>query len=158
MKKPVRKSAAASAVKKPAGNPNPAVDAVFGAYPKPVKAKLLALRRLIFDTADTTEGVGALEEALKWGQPSYLTRESGSGSTIRIDRVKPTADQYAVYFHCQTNLVETFRELYPELSYGGNRAILLDAGDKLPEAALRHCVALALTYHLRKRKAGNQDA
>jgi hypothetical protein len=31
MKKPVRKSAAASAVKKPAGNPNPAVDAVFGA-------------------------------------------------------------------------------------------------------------------------------
>ena len=79
MKKPVRKSAAASAMKKPAGNPNPAVDAVFGAYPKPVKAKLLALRRLIFDTADTTEGVGALEEALKWGQPSYLTAESRSG-------------------------------------------------------------------------------
>ena len=42
---------------------------------------------------------------------------------------------------------------YPELRYGGNRSILLDASDKLPEAALRHCVALALTYHLRKRKA-----
>jgi hypothetical protein len=54
---------------------DPAVDAVFSAYPKPVKAKLLALRRLIFDTAKATEGVGALEETLKWGQPSYLRRK-----------------------------------------------------------------------------------
>ncbi|WP_249146789.1 hypothetical protein [Bradyrhizobium sp. AUGA SZCCT0042] len=43
----------------------PAVEAVFNAYPKPVKARLLALRRLIFDTAKTTKGVGALEETLK---------------------------------------------------------------------------------------------
>src|SRR3954465_6119071 len=152
MKKPVRKRAAASVVKKTAGNPNPAVDAVFGAYPKPVKAKLLALRRLIFDTADTTEGVGALEEALKWGQPSYLTTASKSGSTVRIDQVKAEPGRYALYFHCQTNLVETFREIYAELNYSGNRAILLDAAEKLPEAALRHCVGLALTYHLGKRK------
>jgi len=153
MKKPVKKAVTANATKKRAGDQNPALDAVFSAYPKPVKAKLLALRRLIFDTAKTTGGVGALEEALKWGQPSYLTSESKSGSTIRIDQVKEEAGQYAVYFHCQTDLVETFRELYPELRYGGNRSILLDAADKLPEAALRHCVALALTYHLRKRKA-----
>jgi hypothetical protein len=53
---------------------------------------------------------------------------------------------------CQTDLVETFRELYPELTYGGNRSILLDAADALPDAALRHCVAPALTYHLNKRK------
>ncbi|WP_424593258.1 DUF1801 domain-containing protein [Bradyrhizobium sp.] len=116
-----------------------------------MKAKLLALRRLIFDTATATKGVGALEETLKWGQPSYLTPETKSGSTIRIDQVKTAAGQYAVYFHCQTDLVETFRALYPELSFGGNRSILLDARDKLPEAALRHCVALALTYHLNKR-------
>ena len=57
-------------------------------------------------------------------------------------------------FHCQTDLVETFRELYPkEFSYGGNRSILLNAQDEVPETALRHCVALALTYHLNKRKA-----
>jgi hypothetical protein len=132
---------------------DPAVDAVFSAYPKPVKAKLLALRRLIFDTAKATKGVGALEETLKWGQPSYLTPETKSGSTIRIDRLKSSANQYAVYFHCQTDLVETFRELYPtELSYGGNRSIILNAEDAIPEPALRHCVALALTYHLNKRK------
>jgi hypothetical protein len=151
MKTPTRKKAAA---KKPGGYSDPAVDGVFDAYPRPVKTKLLALRRLILDTAKTTQGVGALEETLKWGQPSYLTSESKTGSTIRIDQVKAEAGQVAVYFHCQTNLVETFRELYPELNYSGNRAIVLDAADKLPEAELRHCVGLALTYHMGKRKAG----
>jgi hypothetical protein len=140
--------------KKAAANSASAVEAVFDAYPRPVKARLLALRRLILDTAKATNGVGLVEETLKWGQPSYLTPETKSGSTIRIDQVKPGPGQYAVYFHCQTNLVETFRELYPELRYEGNRAILLGTDDKLPEAALRHCVALALTYHLGKRKGG----
>ena len=132
---------------------DPAVAAVFEAYPKPLGSKLQALRRLILDTARTTDGVGPLEEALKWGQPSYLTTATKSGSTIRIDQVKGGCDRYAIYFHCQTNLVATFRELYPELTYGGNRSILLNASEKLPEAALRHCVALALTYHLNKRGA-----
>jgi uncharacterized protein DUF1801 len=131
-----------------------AVAAVLDSYPKPIGAKLQALRKLILDTARTTDGVGALDETLKWGQVSYLTSESGSGSTVRIDRVKSATNQVAVYFHCQTNLVETFRELYPELSYSGNRAILLDAGEPLPKAELAHCVALALTYHLHKRKGG----
>jgi len=154
MKKPTSKRAANSAAKKPRADcSDPAVDAVFSAYPKPIKTKLLALRRLIFDTAEATNGVGRLEETLKWGQPSYLTPETKSGSTIRIDQVKSAANQYAVYFHCQTDLVETFRELYPaELSYGGNRSILLNAENDIPETPLRHCVALALTYHLNKRK------
>lgn len=155
MKRPAKKTRGTPAKKAPARSSDPAVDAVFTAYPKPLRAKLLALRRLIFDTARTTKGVGAVEETLKWGQPSYLTSETKSGSTIRIDRVKSAANRYAVFFHCQTDLVETFRELYPtELSYGGNRSILLNAEEAIPEAALRHCVALALTYHLNKRKAG----
>lgn len=149
MPKPARNSAAKSAANPKSGSA--AINAVFEAYPKPVKARLLALRRLIFDTAKTTKGVGGLEEALKWGQPSYLTPETKSGSTVRIDQVKASPGQVAVYFHCQTDLVETFRELYPKLSFSGNRAILLDAKAKLPVAELRHCVALALTYHLRKR-------
>ena len=146
------KSAKKRAAPRRAAASGSAVEAVFDACPGPARAKLLALRRLILDAAKATKGVGPIEEALKWGQPSYLTAETGSGSTIRIDRVKPADNQVAVFFHCQTDLVETFRELYPELSYSGNRAILLDAGAKLPEAELRHCVALALTYHLRKRK------
>ena len=124
--------------------------AILDGYPRPIGTKLQALRKLILDTARTTEGVGALDETLKWGQVSYLTSESGSGSTIRIDRTKSAENQVAIFFHCQTNLVETFRELYPNLNFSGNRAILLDADEPLPKAELSHCVALALTYHLRK--------
>jgi hypothetical protein len=154
LKSPVKKKSRQARASNAAKNiADPAAAAVFGAYPKPVKAKLLALRRLIFETAGVTNGVGRIEETLKWGQPSYLTPETKSGSTIRIDRVKTSPGQYAIYFHCQTDLVETFRQLYPtELSYGGNRSILLDASEKLPEPELRHCVALALTYHLNKRR------
>ncbi len=154
MRSKPKKTAAKGAGKPRTDFSDPAVAAVFNAYPKPLQAKLLALRRLIFKTAKATKGVGALQETLKWGQPSYLTPETKSGSTIRIDQVKSTANQYAVYFHCQTDLVETFRELYPtQLSFGGNRSILLNAKDALPQAALRHCMALALTYHLNRRKA-----
>ena len=135
---------------------NPKVAAAFSSYPKRLQTKLLALRRLILDTARTTDGVGALEETLKWGQVSYVTSESKSGSTIRIDRLKSEPDTYALYFHCQTNLIETFRELYPDLVYGGNRSILLDTTEALPKDALRHCVALALTYHLGKNR-GKRD-
>jgi hypothetical protein len=153
MKRATTNSAPKRAAKKQRGNvSDSAVDAVFNSYPTPIKAKLLALRRLILDTARTTSGVGILQETLKWGQPSYLTPETRSGSTIRIDRVKSSASQYAVYFHCQTDLVATFRELYPkEFTYGGNRSIILDTAEKIAEPALRHCVALALTYHLNKR-------
>ena len=71
--------------KSASGFADPAVAAVFDAYPRPLRSKLLALRRLILDTARTTKGVGALQETLKWGQPSYLTPETKSGSTIRMN-------------------------------------------------------------------------
>jgi len=128
------------------------VAAAFRAYPDALRARLLGLRQLIFDTAATTPGVGAIEETLKWGQPSYATAETGSGSPIRIDRVRSAPAQYAMYFHCQTDLVASFRELYSgELQFGGNRSILLDGEDEIPAQTLRHCIALALTYRLRKR-------
>jgi hypothetical protein len=79
--------------------PDPTVTTVFDAYPKPLKSRLLALRRLILDTARTTEGVGKIEEALKWGQVSYLTRETKSGSTVRIDQVKCAANR-AIIMRC----------------------------------------------------------
>ena len=69
----------------PAEFTDAAVKAIFSAYPKPLRTKLLALRRLIFDIARTTQGIGTLEETLKWGQPSYLTPETKSGRTLRID-------------------------------------------------------------------------
>jgi hypothetical protein len=56
---PATKTTGKSAARKRhAGNSTSTVDAVFDAYPKPVKARLLALRRLILDTAKTTKGFG----------------------------------------------------------------------------------------------------
>ena len=131
---------------------NPEVDSVIASYPKALRTRLLALRRLILETAAATEGVGALEETLKWGQPSYLTPETGSGSTIRIDRHKAD-NRYAMLFNCQTDLIASFRNMYSDqLSFEGNRGIVLDVDKTIPERALRHCVSLALTYHLNKRR------
>ena len=134
---------------------NPDVAAVFAAYPQPVGHALLALRALILDTAaDLSEG-GEIEETLRWGQPSYLTTQSKSGSMIRIDRVKNTEGRYALYVHCQTSLIDAFKERYSnELTYEGNRALLFDVNTPLPVEALRYCVQLALTYRLRKRSGG----
>lgn len=129
----------------------------LAAYPKEVRDSLARLRALILDTAAQTEGVGRVEEALKWGQPSYLTPETGSGSTVRIDAIKGDPTRYAIYFHCQTDLVETFRRLYPRsFAFEGNRALHFRVGDTLPEAELRHCISLALTYHARRRAAGRK--
>lgn len=127
---------------------NAEVAAVFDAYPKVVKTKLMFLRQLIFDVASETDGVGELEEALRWGQPSYLTTKSKSGSLIRIDQIKSQEGKYAMYFHCQTTLVDTFKEMFrDEFKFEGNRAILFDENDEVPVKELRHCISLALTYH-----------
>ncbi len=141
---------------KPSQISNPKVAAVFEKYPENMKKKLLFLRQLILDTAVATEGVGEIEETLKWGEPSYLTPKTKSGSTVRIDWKEKNETQYAIYLKCTTNLVESFREKYPtEFKYGGNRSIIFDENDEIPVAELSDCIALALTYHLRK-KANNK--
>ena len=128
------------------------VASVFRNYPAALRPKLMALRELVLDVAAKTDGVGPLAETLKWGQPSYLTSETGSGTTVRIDRLKDR-EAYAVYFHCQSGLVDTFRELYPDtFTYEGKRGIVFEKGDRVPVRALRHCLALALTHHLRKKR------
>lgn len=128
------------------------VAAVFASYPEAVRPGLFALRQLILDTAEETSGVGAIEETLKWGQPAYLTSETGSGSTIRIAPTGPKSERdYAMYFICHTDLVATFEHMFGDLfTYERNRALLFDAGDDIPEAELRECVAMALTYHQSK--------
>jgi hypothetical protein len=132
---------------------DPAVAKIFAAYPPALRPALLALRSLILDVADAQLGKGGLIETLKWGQPAYLPVKPRTGTTVRIDAVKSDPDRYAAYFHCQTTLIDSFRELYPdELTVEGNRALLFARGDKLPRAALKHCIGLALTYRARSSR------
>lgn len=134
---------------------DPTVAARFEAYPPHIRGKLMALRRLIFETAAMTDGVGELNETLKWGEPAYLTAETGSGSIIRIDWKKSKPTQYAIYFNCQTSLVETFRILYPnDFAFEGNRALIFGEAEAIPVQALRFCISAALTYHRSKQGIG----
>ena len=124
---------------------NPDAARVFDSYPEPIRKKMMRLRQLVLDTALETEGVDALEETLKWGEPSYLTK---GGSTIRMDWKDRTPDQYAMCFNCNTSLVNTFKAVYGDMfTFEGNRAIVLGEIDDLPVNALKHCISLALTYH-----------
>ncbi len=130
----------------------PAVAEVLNTYPEAVRSRLVMLRLLILDTADGLEGVGPIEETLKWGQPSYLTSESGSGSTIRVAPAGPkSAHDYGMYFICSTNLVSSFQTMFGDLfAYEKNRALLFHLNDALPTDELSVCIAMALTYHLTK--------
>ena len=85
----------------------------------------MTLRRIIFETAARNDDVGALEETLKWGEPAYVTSNTKSGSTVRIAWKRKNPDQYAMYFNCRTNLIETFRTMFADdFKYEGNRAHL----------------------------------
>jgi Domain of unknown function (DU1801) len=129
------------------------VAAIFDNSPKKVRKKLMLLRQLIFNTAKSIKEVGELEETLKWNQPSYLTTKSKSGSMIRIDKIKNQPDKYAIYFLCQTTLVDSFREIFGEkFIYEGTRALHLDANDEMQFDDLKQCISMALTYRLEKKK------
>lgn len=132
---------------------DPEVAAAFDAYDPAIRAELLDLRQEILDTAAATPGVGAIEETLRWGQPSYLTSESGSGSTVRIAPTRRGSDHdYAVYFICHTNLVDSFRARFGDaFTYDGNRGLLFSIADPRPEEQLRAALAMALTYHRTKK-------
>jgi len=127
---------------------HPEILKIFNNYPQPIRKRLMFLRQLVLDTAVETEGVKELEETLKWGEPSYITK---NGSTIRMDWKESMPNQYAMYFHCKTRLVDTFKELYKDkLKFKGNRAIVFNEDDEIPVEELKHCIALSLTYHSRK--------
>ena len=128
-----------------------AVAAVINAYPPQARAQCLALRELIYRVAADTPGVGELTETLKWGEPAYLTAASRSGSTLRLGwkASKPTC--IGLYFICTTDLLSTFRTMFPhDFVFEGNRALLFELGVPLASDALAVCIELALTYRVRR--------
>lgn len=126
------------------------VKQAFDAMPAAARGGLLALRSMIFDVAASNPAVGRIEETLKWGQPAYLTPETGSGSTIRLGVPKSAAHDYALFVHCQSDLTRRFEQNYPGMfTYEGTRALLFKADSAPDSEALNHCIGMALTYHLR---------
>lgn len=129
---------------------NPAVKAVFDGFPNDIKEMALSLRSLIFDVAADTPQIGRLEEALRWGQPSYLTPETQSGSTLRIGPAKHGG--CALFAHCATDIISTYAAMFHDCErIEGNRAVIFkDASEIVPER-LRLLIYHGLTYHVRDK-------
>ncbi|MEQ8442426.1 MAG: DUF1801 domain-containing protein [Alphaproteobacteria bacterium] len=124
-----------------------AIKETFAAFPRRERTQLLALRDLIYDTAAATPESGKIVESLKWGQPSFATVEPVSGTPIRLGIPKGGGGTVALYVHCGTRLIDTFKSHYAgTLRFQAKRAVLFDASKPLPTDAVRHCIALALTY------------
>ncbi len=119
----------------------------FDQYPKNVRVKLVELRSLILNVASELD-LSKVEESLKWNEPSYKVK---TGSPIRLDWKQKTPNNYYLFFNCKTKLIDTFRELYGDvLVFQGNRAIVFNLEEPLPEPTIKHCIELALNYHQRK--------
>lgn len=128
------------------------VEHKWNSYPDHIKPRMESLRKLIFEVAEATDGVGKLEETLKWGEPAYLTSESKSGTTIRIDWKPKNPDQIGMYVSCNTTLISEFRTIFGEdLNFEGNRAVVISVTEPLPRKQLIICIRMALRYHLDKR-------
>ncbi len=126
------------------------VAAAFDGFAPKDKAVLMEVRMLIFEVARDDARVGVLEEALRWGDPAYLTQKRKTGSTIRLG-VEKTSGAPAMFFNCKSTLVQEFRQLFEgTLTFSKNRAVLLGALDETTRDVLKLCILSALTYHLRK--------
>ncbi|MGV0035066.1 MAG: DUF1801 domain-containing protein [Candidatus Azotimanducaceae bacterium WSBS_2022_MAG_OTU7] len=120
------------------------VQAALDSYPSAARKKCLFFRKLVFEVV-RENGLATPEETLKWGEPAYLVK---GGSTLRMAWKPSNPDRCSLYFNCQTTLLETFREIYPDVfHYDGKRAIHISIKEDHSAPALRHCIALTLMYH-----------
>ncbi|PKF60740.1 hypothetical protein CW745_12755 [Psychromonas sp. psych-6C06] len=116
----------------------------FDQYPHRAKQVLLLLRETIFEVAEY-HGIDDLQETLKWGEPSYLSKK---GSTVRFDWKSKYPDQFCIYFNCKTSLIDTFKELYGDVFiFEGKRALVFNLNADVPWEPLKHCLSLSLRYH-----------
>jgi len=124
---------------------NPEVEMVFANYPDEVRKRMKELRKLVIETAMKLEEITYVEETLKWGEPSYITKH---GSTLRMDWKSKKPEQFAIYFKCTSRLVETFRTVFRnKFVFEGNRAIVFQLNDQIPKKELKECIKATLIYH-----------
>ena len=129
----------------------PDVAAMLATVPQPARGRMRELRKIIFAAARVAN-VGEIEETLKWGQPAYLPAPPRIGTTLRLGWSKTDPERIGVYVHCQTRLLDRYRERFPtEFVYEGNRALKLPVNGPFEETALHQVAVMALTYHHEKK-------
>ena len=122
------------------------MESVVETYPVSARQSFETLRALIHEVA-RERAVAPLTETLKWGEPAFLTKK-GVGTTIRVAWSPKLPQVLQFLVNCKTPLIETWRTQFAQLTFCGNRAILLPLEQDLPLDALRVCSTQALTYHI----------
>ena len=111
--------------------------------------RLDELATIIINVGQALPPIEGLIDTYKWDQRAFLPKKPRIGTTVRVGQASDS--QVAIYVHCQTTLIDSFRSRFPELTYEGNRAIVFDVNKKLPKAEISECVEAALLYHYNKR-------
>jgi hypothetical protein len=123
----------------------------YKTYPPEVRKTLLGIRELILDVATKDNDIDFTQETLKWGEPSFLTKSSGS--TLRIDWKKSSPNHISLFVNCRTKLIAMMQELFPnDFEYIGNREVRLPLKKKYSKMKLKKCIELVLKYNLVKDK------
>ncbi len=123
---------------------SPEVDVLITKYPKSVNKRYKEFKSLLVEIAEKSPDVKKVTEEIKWGEPSY---RSNIGSPVRFGWSKKRPDQFGIYFICSTNLVETFRRVYPGFfQVDGNRGLIFAPDKPLKAEPLVHCLKMALRY------------
>ena len=127
-------------------DPDRQVRAVFDGCAAPVRAGLWHLRGIILARAADLPEVGRVVEGMRWGQPTYLTPDTGAACSLRIGPVKGVG--FGLLVHCQTGLIQAFIDgPGAGLRRDGNRGILFGAVEEVPEVT-GVLIGWALRYHL----------
>ncbi|WP_170341241.1 DUF1801 domain-containing protein [Ruegeria arenilitoris] len=122
---------------------DPNVASAYEAFAADTRRGALVLRDLVLATAQELQPAVSVTEALRWGQPAYL---SPKGTTIRLGG--HTSARFALFVHCQTRLIGEFTSAFPGADrIDGNRAILFDEVGKIDPVRHGWLIARALTYH-----------
>lgn len=124
---------------------SPEFDRRLDNYPEAARIRLMQVRQLVHQSARELSEVTRLEETLKWGEPSFVTKH---GSTLRMDWKPRAPDQISIYFKCTSRLIPTFKMALGDIfTYEKDRAILIKFDQTLPETELKQCFAATLRYH-----------
>lgn len=133
---------------------NQNIKAIYDGFSPDVKKATLLVRDWVFEIAAIDKEIGEIAEDLKWNEPAYLTNQTNSGTTLRINQKKNAPNTFAIYVNCKTDLIENFKSIFPNLKYEGTRAIVFDASSPLPENEVKTIISMVLRYKLRGKTNG----
>lgn len=127
------------------------VQTVFDACTAPVRQGLVTLRGLVFAQADRMPQIGPVTEALRWGEPAFLTLQTGAACSLRIGPVRRGG--FGLFVHCKSGLIPAFQAgLGSGLRFDGTRAVLFETAAAINAAQISLLIEGALGFHLAKKR------